>query len=451
MPSKPQEEGDIVTKQIIANGPLTDGDIFYPCGAILIEDRKIMEVGSCETLRRKWPDTPVVDVEGRLIIPGLTNFHHHLYSSLATGLTPRGETISFSDILKNLWWPLDFLLDEESIYFSALYGIIRSVQCGVTSIFDHHASLGSDKGSLELIAHAFKEVGIRGVLCFEVSDRAGEEKVNEQIEENIRFWQEHQRDAFIHGMLGLHANFTLSEKTLYKIRELKPKNLPIHIHCGEGEDDLIYCQKLGYKGPVHRLDSFGLLNKDSFLIHCIHLSEEDYKILSNKSPWVVTNPESNANNRVGQMDRQRITKFVIGTDGMSSDIIASLRNYAITSKELPEPFERLERTFWGWPRLIRRNTWGFQGIFAFGEPADITVLDYKPVTPIHESNIMGHLIFGARQGNAFLTMCNGKIIWQNGSFVSLHEEAVFHDIRRVAGKLHKRFSSGKKEGFPWSD
>ena len=76
----------MMKKQIIANGPLTDGDIFYPSGALLIVNGKIAEVATCESMRRKWPDTPVIDVEGRLIVPGMTNFHHHLYSSLAVGL-----------------------------------------------------------------------------------------------------------------------------------------------------------------------------------------------------------------------------------------------------------------------------------------------------------------------------------------------------------------------------
>lgn len=439
----------MMKRQIIANGPLTDGDIFYPSGALLIVNGKIAEVATCESMRRKWPDTPVIDVEGRLIVPGMTNFHHHLYSSLAVGLRPRGETTSFLGILENLWWPLDYLLDEESIYFSALYGILRSIQCGITTIFDHHASLGHIRGSLSLIGRAFREAGIRGVLSFEISDRAGKNTIDQQLEENISFWESHQRDPFLHGMLGLHANFTLSEDTLRKVKEAKPRNLHIHIHCGEGEEDLAYCQQLGYRGPIHRLASFNLLSRDSLLIHCIHLTEDDYAILKNISPWVVTNPESNENNRVGEMNRQRITKFVIGTDGMSPDILASLRNYAITAKDAPEPFERLERTFWGWSRLVKRNTWGFQGVFASDEPADITVLNYKPVTPIHESNIMGHLIHGAQRSHAYLTMCNGNVLWKDGSFTSLNEGLIFNNVRLVSEKLHKRFSSGKREGFPW--
>lgn len=438
-------------RYIVANGPLTDGDIFYTCGALLIENRVIIDMGSYEPLRKKWPDTPVIDVAGRLIVPGFTNFHHHLYSSLATGLQPLGETSTFTGILQNLWWPLDFVLDEESIYYSALYGIMRSIQAGVTSIFDHHSSLGHVKGSLNTISAAFRESGIRGVLCYEMTERGGRDFIMKQLDENLSFWREHKKDTKLQGMLGLHANFTLSEETLHLVKKEKPSYLPIHIHCGESQDDLLFYQNLGYEGPIHRLAALGLLSCDSFLVHCLHLSDYDYAILKDFSPWVITTPESNANNRVGNMDRQKISKFLIGTDGLSDDILSSYRNYVITATHSPEPFEKIEALIWKWPRLVRERYWGFQGVFAIGEPADVAVLDYRPVTTINKNNIIAHLIYGAEQGKAFLSVCDGKILWKDGKFFLLDQEEIFQKAKQAASRLHNRFiRESRKESFPWS-
>jgi cytosine/adenosine deaminase-related metal-dependent hydrolase len=88
---------------------------------------------------------------------------------LATGLSPIGPVNNFTQILENLWWHLDKTLDEESIYYSAIYGLMQSIRYGVTTVFDHHASMSSVSGSLSLIENAFRDVGLKGVLCYEIS------------------------------------------------------------------------------------------------------------------------------------------------------------------------------------------------------------------------------------------------------------------------------------------
>ncbi len=426
-------------KFVIGNGVITDGYSFmFNDGAILVEDGRIREIGKTRKLKDKGDR--FYDLSGRLVLPGLVNFHHHLYSALAAGISPAGPTDTFVKILENLWWRLDRALDEETIYYSALNGIMDSVSHGVTTIFDHHASMNFIRGSLDIIAEVFKKSGVNGLLAFEISDRAGKQTLKDQIAENTEFWQKHRNDKQIKGILGLHANFTLSEKTMELISSEKPPEMGIHIHCGEDKHDFEFCRNLGYEGPVERLAKWDMLNKRSILAHAIHLSETDYRLIEEREPVVVSNPESNANNQVGMMDRGKIKEFVLGTDGMSGDMIQTLRSMYLLGKGHLEDFNALRYIFFEKSVEVLRRFFPERGGLKVGGPADIAVLDYVPVTEINLDNVVGHLIFGARTARAFMTISNGKIIYHDGKYSFVDAGKAREEIKKAAEKLWKRFN-----------
>ncbi|RKY58771.1 MAG: hypothetical protein DRP96_07990, partial [Candidatus Neomarinimicrobiota bacterium] len=151
---------------VLTNATITDGHSFLiEDGAIKMENGKFTFIGKSSELPVDSSET--IDLHGRLVLPGLLNPHHHLYSALATGLAPIGATNNFTQILENLWWHLDKTLDEESVYYSAINGLIQSVRYGVTTVFDHHASMNAVKGSLAIIEKAFRGIGVKGLLCYE--------------------------------------------------------------------------------------------------------------------------------------------------------------------------------------------------------------------------------------------------------------------------------------------
>ncbi|MCF8230850.1 MAG: amidohydrolase family protein [Bacteroidales bacterium] len=419
----------------IKNGVITDGhSMFLDNGFIRVEDGKIASIGKAEEM--KDTEGEFIDAGGRLIIPGLLNPHHHLYSRFAVGIVPLGPTDKLSNILKNLWWPLDRVLDEETIYYSALSGVLDSVKYGVTTIFDHHASNNYVRGSLDLIKKAFEEIGIKGSLSFEISDREGEDVFQKQLEENLIFYQESVDSILTTGMMGLHANFTLSNDSLKAIKEAKPERMPIHIHCGEGREDYDFCVDQGFRGPVHRLDQFGLLNSSSLLIHCVHLSDEDYRIINEKQPVVVSNPESNANNNVGMINTEKIKDYIVGTDGMSGNIIGSYRSHFLRRNGAVEnPADKLFRR----SEEIIKSAFPECGGLQKGHPADLAVLDYIPETPISLDNLFFHLILGFGAQKTYMTISEGNIVYKDGKIQTVDEEALKKEIKKAARKLQGRF------------
>ena len=419
---------------ILSNGVVTDGITFlYENCDIEIKGKKIIRIGKSLKAEQQIQK---IDLGGRLVLPGLLNPHHHLYSALATGLAPIGPTNNFQQILDNLWWHLDRSLDEESIYYSAMNGLMQSVRYGVTTVIDHHASMNAIGGSLNIIKKAFNEVGLKGVLCYEISDRMGEASLQEQIDENVDFWTANQANERIQGLMGLHANFTLSEKSMELIAKEKFDALPIHIHCGEDIADFQYCRDLGYEGPVHRLNEFGLLTRDALLAHCIHLSKKDHELLSEIQPHIISNPESNANNNVGQMDMQQIKKYVLGTDGMTGNILGTMRSHFLQRHgDIPNPLKVLFR----YPAEMMNAYFPNSGTLKVNGTADIAISNYRPVTPISMDNLFYHLMFGVQGKEMHMTISEGKIVFSDNTIHSVDEDLMNKEIAAAVKKLHETY------------
>ena len=422
-------------KYIIKNAIITDGiSRFIKNGSIMTDDGKIAALDPENNIHDE--EAEVIDAAGRLVIPGLTNPHHHLYSRFAVGLSPLGPADKLSEILNHLWWPLDRVLDEEIVYYSALSGIIDSVKYGVTTVFDHHASNSYVKGSLNTIQKAFQEAGVKGVLAYEVSDREGKDLFREQVQENIDFYEKTKNNPDLKSMMGLHANFTLSRDSLQFLRKAMPEGMAIHTHCGEGKEDFDFCIEDGFAGPVDRLNAFGLVDEASFLIHCIHLSEKDFRIISEKNPVVVSNPESNANNGVGLMNTEKIKNYVLGTDGMSGNIIGSHRSHFLRRNgEVDNPPAKLFRDTTNLLQSVFPDSGGLEP----GTRADLAILDYIPETPVNMENLFFHLIMGFGAQQTWMTMANGNILFKEGQIQHLDEAELKKSFQKAAKKLHRRF------------
>ncbi len=423
----------------IGGGVVSDGEeLFLPDGAVLIDSGAVIDILPSREARAVCSD--FIDVGGRLILPGFVNFHHHLYSYFAVGLQPCGKTDTFSEVLENFWWKLDLALSEESVFYSAVLGLMESIRHGTTTVFDHHASMGYVSGSLERMAGAFDLTGVRGALCFETSDRFGEKEAERHIEENLAFCRSHRQTSMLRGLFGLHASLTLSEKTLRTVADCRPPEVPVHIHCAEAMDDVDACHRLGYAGPVERLFEHGLLDTRSLLAHAVHLSSRDRNLVRSVRPFIVTNPESNANNGVGRMDRDAVADYVLGTDGMSGDMIQSLRSYVLLGLGGIEPSNRTSGMFFQKSREALRSFFPQCRGLAKGSAADITVPEYIPLTPVSRENVLAHLLFGAKQGRAFMTVVNGRVLWKEGVFPHLDADELRVQGKRVAGELHAAYS-----------
>ncbi|MEI7506717.1 MAG: amidohydrolase family protein, partial [Actinomycetes bacterium] len=237
--------------------------------------------------------------------PGLVCGHHHLYSSLARGMpAPPVQPTKFLEILQQVWWRLDIALDLDMIYWSAKLGAVEALMSGTTGIIDHHESPNAIEGSLDVIAQACSEVGVRVVCSYGVTDRHGVDAGRRGLEENRRFIATGGR-----GMVGVHAAFTCSDELLESASGLaNDLGVGVHIHVAEGVDDI---------AAGARLEKFAQDNW--LLVHCVQLDRE-------LRGTIAHNPRSNMNNGVGYAHpSRRANKVILGTDGIGADMLEEMR------------------------------------------------------------------------------------------------------------------------------
>lgn len=381
----------------------------------------------------------VVDLEGRLVLPGFVNAHTHLYSSLSRGMPmPATAPANFIEILKQIWWKLDVSLDEETIYYSALVGAIEAIKCGTTTLVDHHASPSSIKGSLDLIKNALGQVGVRCVLCYEVTDRGGSRKRDEGLEENERFIEGNKTNEYFRGYVGAHAAFTLSDESLRLCGELAAKhNTGIHIHVSEDTCEVKDAKEKHNSTVFGRLATHNILTNKSILAHCVHLTPSEFKTSKKKGCWLVHNPRSNMNNRVGYAPVHLFgDKLALGTDGFPSDMLEEARFafHKQRDSRIDGKVNYVELTSGG-QRLISEIFGRQFGTFNKGATADLVVMNYREPTPVEKDNLLDHYLFGIRSSMVESVMAGGKWIMKNRRIAGVDEDQIFARSRQLAKKL----------------
>ena len=420
---------------------------------MLIDGGFITKIGSAEEV--KVPaGTPTIDASGCLVMPGLINAHTHLYSSLARGMpAPDKAPRNFGEILQRVWWRLDKALDEESIRYSALIGALDSLRCGTTTIFDHHASQNCIDGSLDIIAEVLDEIGIRGCLCYEVSDRDGRESTHQGIRENKRFIRRclDLESSSLRAKFGLHASFTISNSTLEKCSLSEGMAVGFHSHFAEDEiDEFNSIERYGQK-VAKRFQYFKILRPGSIMAHGVDLDRGEIKILRDSGAFLAHNPQSNMNNAVGVAAIPQMLDMGIpvglGTDGYTPNLFEEMRALSAVHKLNTEDpgamgFDKINRIVFKNNSRLAEETFKIKmGVLEPGAVADIIILRYEPPTPMSTENFFGHLFFGICPNPIVDTVIiNGKIIIQDSQFVSLDVTEIMPKARDVAKKLWKRMS-----------
>jgi cytosine/adenosine deaminase-related metal-dependent hydrolase len=284
--------------------------------------------------------------------PGLVCAHTHLYSALARGMpAPPRTPRDFSEILELVWWRLDRALDAEMLHWSARLGALEALEAGTTAIVDHHSSPRAIEGSLDAIAEACAEVGVRVVCCYEVTDRNGADGAKAGLAENERFLRAGGR-----GLVGAHACFTLSDETLDAVCGLAGDlGVGVHVHVAE---DLVDAGA-GARLVARAADNW-------LLAHAVHLDRT-------LPGTVVHNPRSNLNNAVGYGRPARFPKVALGTDGIGADMLDEFRlAYALARAD---DVTATPETAWGWLES------GYELVPE--ARADVVTWTYEPAEPWH--------------------------------------------------------------------
>ncbi|MHC4064799.1 MAG: amidohydrolase family protein [Planctomycetota bacterium] len=434
-----------MTPVTLTNAILLDLDPPRACpGGVRVEGGQIAAVGDAAVPAGA---EAIHDCGGAVVLPGLVNAHTHLYSALAVGMPPPAEPPqNFLEILQRVWWKLDLALDERAIEASAVIGAIEALRCGTTTLIDHHASPNCVGGSLDLVERGLERAGLRGVLCYEVTDRHGPDGRRAGLNETARYLDRCTRrgDGRFAGLVGAHALFTLEDSALDALAELTREfDTGLHIHLAEDACDEEACNAEHQMFLLDRLKAHGLLQPAALFAHGTHVGDDDIMALSRTGCTVVHNSRSNMNNSVGHAPVHRLLGSVplaLGTDGIGSDMLAEAKaayfkahdqgislgpahvvamlaaSARRASQALDTPLGRLEA----------------------GYAADLVVTDYVPPTPITDDNAPGHALFGLDARHVKDVMIGGQWRLKDRRVVGLDEAAERRAASEVAADLWQR-------------
>lgn len=433
---------------LITNATVLTEDKLLFDSAVFINEGKIKDIGDTAVLKASYPDAYEIDAKEGVVMPGLINAHMHLYSTFARGMSLPEAPKNFVEILDKLWWKLDKALTDRDIYYSSLIPLIDCVKSGTTTILDHHASPGCVLGSLSKIEEALDIIPIRAALCYEVSDRDGQDVAELGIRENVDFIEAHEKNEMVKGMFGLHASMTLCDETLAACSQVVDDfGVGLHVHTAESKTDQEDCmQKYGMR-IVERWEKFGLLSPKTILAHSIHINKKEMDLIKKYKSNVVQNPESNMNNAVGVTDVPEMFKkglcVGLGTDGMTTDMFQESKFAHLISKHNKQDpcvgFNEAGKMLFENNKKIASKVFGYElGVIKKGAVADVIILDYKAPTPMTNDNFLGHFLYGMSSMNVVTTIVNGKVLMQDRKVTCISEEDIDLEARKCAEEVWKR-------------
>jgi cytosine/adenosine deaminase-related metal-dependent hydrolase len=444
-------------------------------GALRIDDGAIVARGDITPSA----GDEVIDCGGAVVLPGLVNGHTHLYSALAVGMPPPPRTPrNFLEILQLVWWRLDQALDLESIEMSARIGALEALRCGTTTLIDHHASPRAIENSLDAIERGIDSVGLRGILCYEVTDRHGKAGREAGLEENRRYARKHLRPLPLGegsggrktaageglssssdklrpaphpnplpkgegarqrfaALFGAHASFTLDDDSILALS----RESGVHIHVAEDAcDEQITREKYG-RNLIERLKHHDLLRPENIFAHCIHLNDQDIAAVNEANVTIAHNPRSNMNNAVGYAPIAKLTcPIMLGTDGIGADMFAESKAAWFKSRDAGagiSPARVIEMLATS-ARRASQALGVTVGKLEMGAAADVVVTDYVPFTPLTSDNFAGHFIFAMTARHVRDVIVTGRYAMRDRRILTCDERSTRREAAEIARALWQR-------------
>ncbi|WP_455284643.1 amidohydrolase family protein [[Eubacterium] cellulosolvens] len=426
--------------------------------SIVVEDGKFRAIGKTSDIMRDWKAGEVIDASGGIVMPGLICSHTHLYGMLLRGaaldIVPPSD---FTQILQRVWWPVDESLTLDDAYASALVGCLEFLKTGTTTFADTYSGPNSIEGVLDRIAKAVDEVGIRGLISFESTERHSKQEGERGVQENVRFARRvgRERGSNVKPLFSLHASFTVTDELIQSVRTLASElGVPVTIHTSEGLGDLQHNMVRYGKRTVERLRDVGLLAQDVVLAHCVQVNDNELDIVATSGAKVAHNPMSNMLNAVGvapvpSMLRKGIV-VGLGNDGYIFDGFENMRAAYLVHRVISKDPNAIDAyTILEMATIRGAELYGLDkelGSIELGKMADLIVVkpDVLP-TPLNSDSVVGHLINSIDGNDVSTTVVDGRIVMREREVLTAHEKSIQSKAQEAAAALWERLRTAKPQ------
>jgi len=426
--------------------------------SIFIEDGKFRAIGKTSDIMRDWKAEEVIDASGGIVMPGLICSHTHLYGMLLRGATlDIAPPSDFTQILQRIWWPVDESLTLDDAYASALVGCLEFLKTGTTTFADTYSGPNSIDGVLDMIAKAVDEVGIRGLIAFEATERHSRQEGERGVQENVRFARRigKEQGSKVKPLFSLHASFTVTDELIQSVRGLASElAVPVTIHTSEGLGDLQHNMVRYGKRTVERLRDVGLLAPDVVLAHCVHVNGSELDIVAVSGAKVAHNPMSNMLNAVGTAPvRDMLRRGIpvgLGNDGYIFDGFENIRAAYLIHRVMSRDPNAIDAySVLEMATITGAELYGLAkelGSIEVGKKADLIVIkpDVLP-TPLNSDSVVGHLINSIDGDDVRTTIVDGRIVMRDRTVLTAEEKIAQRKAQEAAAGLWERLRTARPQ------
>ncbi len=428
--------------------------------AALVEDDCIVAMGDSAYMIEHHPDATVVDLRNCAISPGFVDAHRHCYGVLAHGIPTDNAPADFWAFLNEFWWGrIEDRLDHDMLRAAmdlSCYDMIRS---GVTTFFDCLEAPNAIPGGLFVQAEIVEKWGLRGMLCFEATERVSQENGELGLHENVEFiraTQDARREtqegessvlrpaSLLSGAMCHHTTFTCSDKFIRRAHALaKEHNALLHFHCSEGTYEPEQALKKWGKRTIEHYDDLGILDETTLASQCVQLSPNEVRIVGERGIRVTTMPLSNCEVGGGFAPVPEMRKagamVGLGTDGYVANYFASLRGAFLVHKaRLLNPGTMPARDVWQMATSDGSKTLALDtviGSLEIGKQADLIAIDLDLPTPVTAHNLLDQLILWRDAVDVHSVMVAGRWLKQQYVVRNADPEVLQAKTREAAARL----------------
>lgn len=428
----------------------------YTDGNLLFEDDRILQAGTAPVDENTCDE--VLDLTGKLILPGLVNTHVHTSQQLARGLADDVDLLTW---LHDRIWPYESSMTEEDSYISTLFCAAEQIKAGVTAIAEPGGQFVSG------MAKAIEEAGIRAKLANSVMDcgeglpkawqHSTEEELNRQEEDIQRFHG--TADGRIEVWFGIRTIFNATDELLLRTKELADRySVGIHMHVAEAKSEVEYVkERLGVQTVTH-LKDLGFLGPNLLAAHTVWLTDGEVEMFREHGVKVSHNPASAMRvlgfARVPRMLQEGIC-VAIGTDGAPTNNRMDMVDEMWVTSLIHKGW-RLDPTVVKAQEILRMATANgakalqdglLYGSLEPGKKADLIIInpDSVGMQPMHDP--IANLVTSMHSTNVESTICNGKWLMRDRKILTFDEKALIQEAKLRAESIRSRAGIWMPERF----
>ena len=420
--------------------------------ATVLDDAFVVVEG--ETIASVTPTRPAgaftqeIDCGGNVLMPGLVNAHTHIPMTLMRGY---GGGCDLHTWLNDWIFPAEAKLDGRAVRAGAGLALAELIASGVTTIADMYMHTTH-------IAQAVLEAGISanlscGGVYFGAPGDFGPDTCKDC--ENQRILTEEFHGAGNGQILvdaSVHGEYTSNVPLWQWMADYaQRKGLGMHVHVSETQSEHEACKGRWGLTPFAILDRYGVWDTRAIAAHCVWTTEDDWAGMAEKGVACVHNPVSNLKlgSGVAWIPAMKAVgvPIALGTDGVSSnnnqDMFEEMKFAAVLHNGVTHnPLALLPRDVLAMATREGAKALGRQtGRIAPGYVADLILVDFtRPhLTPCH--SVMDNLVYAAHGSDVVMNMARGKIIYKDGTFLTLDLEKIQAEVKSYA--LPRLFGDGK--------